>query len=81
MNSTDISTWGLAAAYLLLAFPLGALLWLRVPIVGQTCIAVVRMTAQLLFVGFYLRFLFANVEIKKGLTSITETRMTDYFWK
>jgi putative ABC transport system permease protein len=59
MNALEIGYGGLAAAYLLLLLPLGALLWLRIPLIGQTLIAVLRMTVQLLLVGFYLQFLFA----------------------
>lgn len=58
MNIIDIDPFHLAAGYLLLLLPLGLLLWLRVPILGRTLIAVVRMTLQLLFVGFYLQFIF-----------------------
>ncbi|NCA82222.1 MAG: ABC transporter permease [Opitutae bacterium] len=58
MGALDIGTAGLAAAYLLLLVPLAAMLWLRVPLVGQTLTAVARMTVQLLLVGFYLQFLF-----------------------
>ncbi len=56
----DIGHAGLAACYLLLLLPLGAMLWLKIPLVGQTVVAVVRMTVQLLLVGFYLQFLFAR---------------------
>jgi putative ABC transport system permease protein len=58
MGALDIGPAGLAASYLLLLFPLGAMLWLRIPMIGQTVTAIVRMTLQLLFVGFYLQFLF-----------------------
>lgn len=58
MGATDIGWWALGGAYLLLAIPLGVILWLRVPILGGTLIAVARMTVQLLFVGFYLETLF-----------------------
>ena len=58
MGAADIGTAGLVAGYLLLLIPLGILLWLRIPLVGQTLLSVARMTVQLLFVGFYLQFLF-----------------------
>ncbi len=58
MNIIDISPWHLAAGYLLLAIPLGIILWQRLPMLGQTLRAVARMTLQLLFVGFYLQFIF-----------------------
>ncbi len=58
MEIINISTKALAGYYLLLMFPLAIMLWFKVPIVGKTVIAVVRMTLQLLFVGFYLQVLF-----------------------
>lgn len=58
MTIIDISPWRLAAGYLMLAIPLAIILWLRIPMLGQTIGAVVRMTVQLLFVGFYLQFVF-----------------------
>ena len=58
MNVMDISALKLAAGYALLLFPLGLMLWQRIPIVGQTVLAVVRMTVQLLFVGLYLQVVF-----------------------
>lgn len=58
MNILDISFGNLAVAYLLLAAPLGGMLWLRLPMIGATLTAVVRMTLQLLFVGFYLQIIF-----------------------
>ena len=54
----DIGHAGLAACYLLLLLPLGAMLWLKIPLIGQTVVSVARMTVQLLLVGFYLQFLF-----------------------
>jgi putative ABC transport system permease protein len=54
----DIGFWSLAAGYLLLIPPVAILLYLRVPILKETGIAVVRMTLQLLFVGLYLQVVF-----------------------
>jgi len=54
----DIGVWQLAAAYLLLAFPFAILLWYRIPMVGQTVTALVRMTIQLILVGLYLEVIF-----------------------
>ena len=54
----DIDLWGLAVGYLLLIFPLGVILWHRVPILGRAVVALVRMTVQLLFVGLYLQWVF-----------------------
>jgi putative ABC transport system permease protein len=58
MTIIDIAPWRLAMVYLLLAIPLGIILWQRIPILGGTLVAVVRMTLQLIFVGFYLQFIF-----------------------
>jgi putative ABC transport system permease protein len=54
----DIGFTGLAISYLLLVFPLVILVWLRVPMLTTLAWALLRMTLQLLLVGFYLRFLF-----------------------
>ena len=54
----DISYFSLAVGYLLLIFPFAILLFQRVPILKNAGIAIIRMTLQLLFVGFYLQFLF-----------------------
>lgn len=59
MTIVDIPTLNLLVAYILLLIPLGLMLWLKLPLVGQTLGAVLRMTLQLLFVGFYLQFIFA----------------------
>jgi putative ABC transport system permease protein len=58
MNVVDINPWELAAAYLLLAFPFGIMLWYRIPMIGETVIALARMTVQLLLVGLYLQVIF-----------------------
>jgi len=58
MNIVEIGLWQLAAAYLLLAFPLAIMLWYRIPMIGETAIALVRMTVQLIFVGLYLQVIF-----------------------
>ena len=58
MNAADISYGQLAAGYGLLLFPFAVLLWHRVPMLGDTVISILRMTVQLLFIGFYLQFLF-----------------------
>lgn len=57
-TAEDISTLRLTIGYSLLIFPLAILLWYRIPLVGTTLLAVVRMTVQLLFVGFYLQVVF-----------------------
>ena len=58
MNIENIHILRLAAAYVLLIFPLAVILWYRLGIAGRMMLAVVRMTVQLLFVGFYLQVLF-----------------------
>lgn len=58
MNIEDISLLRLLAIYLLLLLPLTIILWHRIPIFGDTVIAVVRMALQLLFVGLYLQVVF-----------------------
>ncbi len=58
MSIIEITPLRLMSAYLMLAIPLGIMLWLRMPMMGQTLVAVLRMTVQLLFVGFYLQFIF-----------------------
>ena len=45
MTIQDIATWQLASAYLLLLLPLAVILWYKIPILAQTALAVVRMTA------------------------------------
>ncbi len=58
MNASDIGYLQLALGYALLLFPLGIFLWYGVGLVGATLISVLRMTVQLLFVGFYLQVVF-----------------------
>ena len=58
MTIIDISFFNLALAYLMFVVPLAIMMWLRLPMVSDTLIAMVRMTLQLLFVGFYLQILF-----------------------
>ncbi len=58
MSAENISMFNLAVAYLLLIFPLGLMLWYGIPGVGKMLLAALRMTLQLLFVGFYLQVVF-----------------------
>ena len=58
MDTAVIKFWGLAAGYGLLIIPFAILLWVKVPILGQVTISLVRMTVQLLFVGLYLQVVF-----------------------
>ncbi|MBW1720595.1 MAG: ABC transporter permease [Deltaproteobacteria bacterium] len=58
MGAENIGVWFLAGYYTLLIIPLGVMLWFRVPIIGKTLSAVLRMTLQLLFVGLYLQVVF-----------------------
>jgi len=58
MQTEDLRIWALASYYTLLIIPFGMMLWLRIPIIGKTLLALARMTLQLLFVGFYLQIVF-----------------------
>jgi len=58
MDVVDIRPLNLAAGYALLAIPFAILLWQRIPLVGQTLVALIRMTVQLLLVGLYLQVVF-----------------------
>ena len=58
MGAIDISILRMLTIYALLIVPAGLILWLRLPMLGQMAIAVVRMTVQLAFVGLYLQFVF-----------------------
>ena len=54
----DVEFGNLALCYVLMVIPLGIFLWLDLPLVRSTVVALVRMTVQLLLVGFYLQFIF-----------------------
>lgn len=58
MSAELIGPWRLAAGYLLLLIPLGIMLWYGIDLIGKMITAVIRMTVQLLFVGFYLQVVF-----------------------
>lgn len=58
MNATDITFAQLLAGYSLLLFPLGFFLWYGVSLIHETLLSILRMTVQLLFVGFYLQVVF-----------------------
>jgi putative ABC transport system permease protein len=58
MNTLDIVPWRLLLGYSLLIFPLAICLWFRIPLLKRIGTAVLRMTVQLLLVGFYLQVLF-----------------------
>jgi putative ABC transport system permease protein len=58
MTAADIDLRGMLLGYVLLIFPLAVIVWLRVPLLKDMTIAILRMTLQLLFVGFYLQFVF-----------------------
>lgn len=53
-----ISITGLLLSFALIAPPLVAMLWFKVPLVRETLWALLRMTVQLLFVGLYLGVIF-----------------------
>jgi putative ABC transport system permease protein len=54
----DITPVNLALGYLLFLIPVSVVLLYRVSIVGDLLTSVLRMTVQLLFVGFYLQVVF-----------------------
>jgi len=58
MTTVDIGLGGMLLGYGLLIVPLAIMLWLGVPLLKDTTVAVLRMTFQLLFVGFYLQLVF-----------------------
>ena len=58
MGAVDINIYNLAIYYMLLIVPLGLMLWLNIPMMGRTLIAIIRMTLQLAFVGLYLQVVF-----------------------
>ncbi len=58
MSAIDIPFLNLAFVYLLLIIPVSIILWLKIKILDKVVIGVLRMTVQLLFVGFYLQFVF-----------------------
>lgn len=58
MNASDITYGQLIAGYALLLFPLSIFIWYGVNLFRDTIISVLRMTLQLLFVGFYLQVVF-----------------------
>lgn len=58
MATIDISYLHLFIGFILLAIPLFFLWYYRTGLVKTTLVAVARMTVQLLFIGFYLKYLF-----------------------
>lgn len=58
MGTTDISYLNLLMGFILLIIPFYFLWKYKTGIVKATFISVVRMTLQLLFIGFYLKYLF-----------------------
>ncbi|OCC16497.1 YbbM seven transmembrane helix protein [Dissulfuribacter thermophilus] len=58
MNTIEIDVYRLSLYYLVLIIPFSIILWLRLPMVKETLLAVVRMTLQLTFVGLYLQVVF-----------------------
>ena len=57
-NITDIDIMSLAVGYLLLIVPMAIILLKRVPMFRDAVMAIIRMTVQLIFVGFYLQVVF-----------------------
>lgn len=58
MSIVDLSYSRLALSYVLLLIPLAVMILCKVKLINRTLIAVGRMTAQLLLVGFYLGIIF-----------------------
>ena len=58
MDLLEISPLHLGLACLLALIPLAILLWYRLPMIGRTLVALLRMAVQLLFVGLYLSVVF-----------------------
>lgn len=58
MNVVEVGWLPMLIGYASLIVPLALILWLRIGIVGDLAVALVRMTLQLLFVGFYLQVVF-----------------------
>ena len=58
MKTVDISISSMLLGYLLLLAPVVFFLILRINLIKDTLISVLRMTIQLLLVGFYLQFVF-----------------------
>jgi len=59
MEIIEISWWQMAALYSLLIVPFGLAWWLRLGILRETFISLIRMTVQLSLVGLYLKVIFA----------------------
>jgi putative ABC transport system permease protein len=58
MGPSEIGLGATAAYHALLLVPLALMLWLKIPMIGETLLAVVRMGLQLCFVGLYLELVF-----------------------
>ncbi len=58
-NMIDISNSRLLFSLILLIFPVSFILWYKTKMLSTMTIAIIRMIAQLLFVGAYLHFVFA----------------------
>lgn len=54
----ELSVGGFLLSYALLLFPLGMILWLRIPMLAAAGWAILRMTVQLVLVGLYLKWIF-----------------------
>ncbi|MDW7674321.1 MAG: ABC transporter permease, partial [Bacillota bacterium] len=59
MNTPDLSLFSMALAFLLLVIPLGASYIFKLGLFGSTVASVIRMSVQLLLVGFFLEYIFA----------------------
>jgi putative ABC transport system permease protein len=57
-GAVNIGTLGFILGYVLLVFPIALILYFRVHLLKNLTVSVLRMTLQLLLVGFYIQFVF-----------------------
>ena len=57
-SAVNIGTTGLLLGYVLLIIPIALILYFRVKLLKDLTVSLLRMTVQLLLVGFYLQFVF-----------------------
>lgn len=58
MGANDLNLYSMFFAYLLLLLPLGILFYMKVKLVKETLLSVLRMSIQLGLVGLYLKYIF-----------------------
>ena len=57
-DTVNIEWFNLALGYMLMLVPMGIILVYKIRVFSALCFSILRMTVQLLFVGFYLQVLF-----------------------